>query len=304
MVIKLKHSIKQCVALLQANQVKDYVYWEPNYLVLPVGKHAYPTIHDLSHIRMPEHHPRERVELLNQKLMESIRKAYRIITVSEFSKREIQTLLGVDSSRIAIVTPAVNHPSTLPSNDKVLMIREKYQLPESYILSLCTIEPRKNLERLFKAFSALPDDLQRQFPLIHIGVSGWKSHGLDDLIEQLPNVRKLGYVMDEDLAAILSGATIMAYPTLYEGFGMPVLEAMALGVPVLTSEGGATEEVAGDAACLVNPHSLESIHSGLLKLITDQEYRGSLSRKGLQRSRKYSWDYSAEQLIDLLRASS
>ncbi|MCG8611394.1 MAG: glycosyltransferase family 4 protein [Pseudomonadales bacterium] len=305
---QMRHRVMAVKARRRAAQYCDYVYWEPNYLLLPLAGTAVTTVHDLSHIRFPQYHPVDRVRLMEKQLMQSLRTAAKVITVSEFSKSEIINLLDVPEEVISVVPPAVADVFRTTWPKKVQsQVRERYGLPKQFILSVGTLEPRKNLLGLLNAFASLPESLQKAFPLIIAGADGWRMNGFEKLISKLEargGLIRLGYVCSGDLPVLYSLAELVAYPSFYEGFGMPVAEAMAAGTCVLTSNQASMPEVAAGAAELVDPYDVESIAFGLERVLSDSALNQSLAARGKQYAEAYTWSSSASNLIHALKQVS
>ncbi len=180
-------------------------------------------------------------------------------------------------------------------------VEARHGIGSRYVLSAATLEPRKNLPRLIEAFAQLPPSTRSDVELVLVGGRGWRSSAIDAAIEgNLAIVRPLGQVDDHDLAALYAGATVVAYPSLEEGFGLPVLEAMAAGAPVLTSDRSSLPEVAGSAALLVDPTDVNAIRAGLELMLGDDELRVRLAAAGRARSRDFSWSTTARQTRDRL----
>jgi glycosyltransferase involved in cell wall biosynthesis len=231
------------------------------------------TLHDLGLMRHPELFPRWHRLSGRAGLARVARAADRVLAVSAFTKREAVELLGVAESRVTVIGNAVD-PVFTPAGPAA---------HGDYVLAVGTLEPRKNLRRVAEAAARAGAELRV------VGARGWG--GVDSL-------GWLGEVSDEELAALLRGARALVYPSLYEGFGIPVLEAMACGTPVVTSGGGATEEVAGGAAVLVDPLDVEAIAAGIDEAATR---RDDLRRQGLERARAYSWDAVADAVEQVWR---
>jgi len=188
--------------------------------------------------------------------------------------------------------------------DRTLLeqVRSRYTLPERFFLTVGTIEPRKNLPRLFEALSMLPESIR--LPLLVVGKPGWLYRETFDSVERLEMqkwVRFVGFVASEELVAIYNLATVVAYPSLYEGFGVPALEGLACGVPVLTSRVSAIPEVVGEAALMVDPTDSAAIAAGLRRLLEDADLRAALRPAGLEQARLFTWERAGRQLRELIR---
>ena len=294
---RISHALQQRLA----KQFADHVYWEPNYLLLPVDNPAVATVHDLSHLRYPHFHPSSRLAEL-QHLPETLARCERIVTVSEFTRSEMTELLGVDQAKVAVVSPAVSDRFRPRTPEESAQVREHYGLPTNFVLYAGTIEPRKNLPALMEAYSLLPKELQASCPLVLAGGRGWHPETFESVLAKLdnPNILELGYVDHEDLPLLFGAATVFAYPSLYEGFGMPVLEAMASGTAVLTSDAASMPEVAASAASLVDPESVSDINSGLERLLNSATLRQQQIESGLVVARGHSWENSWSRLRAVL----
>lgn len=289
-----------CTERLQrAAKHPDALYWEPNYVLLPWRGRSVVTVHDLSHERHPEYHPRERVRFLNQHLPQSLSRATRINVVSQFTASELQALHDIDSNRIDIVPPAVSARFFAPLvQSQVQAIRQRYALPERYLLSVGTLEPRKNLARVLEAYATLPASTQAATPLLLAGMQGWGEQSYSARVQQALNrgtIRRLGYVSSDDLPGLYALAQGFVYVSLYEGFGMPVVEAMAAGTPVLTANTTATAEVSAGVALEVMPRDVDAIRHGISQLLDDTHFQRIQS--GQARARQFTWQASANRLV-------
>lgn len=291
---------------LHQDQV-DLLHFTNNAAPLRVSKPYVLTIHDASLFLFGQYHPLRRRIALRLLLPHAARQAAAIITVSEYAKQELQQELNLPAKKFHVVHQAAGeHFRPITDPEQRSLIRTRYQLPKRYILYVGTIEPRKNLPRLLQAFHAVRQQpTLKPIKLVLVGANGWMS---DQLYEQIAkydltnHVQLLGYVPEADLPTLYSMATCFTFPSLHEGFGMPPLEAMACGVPVLTSQNSAMEEVCGDAASYVDPLDVESIASSLTALLSDVRLQCSLKSKGLQRARQYSWQRTAAATADVYRA--
>ena len=263
------------------------------------------TIHDMSLTLYPRYHPTRRV-LLNRPLVDlAARRADAIITVSQSAKRDIVRLYGLPPDRVHVVHEAAA-PSFRPVHDSTERerVRRRYGLADRFILYVGTIEPRKNLPNLIEGFARRrrAGDLPHQ--LVCAGPYGWLSGDIEERIERLQvedAVRFTGYVPFEDLPALYSLAEMFVFPSLYEGFGLPVIEAMACGTPVATGHVAALSEIAGGAVEHVDRLDAESLGDAIVALARSRERRENLSALGLQRSHHFSWDRAARETLEVYR---
>ena len=222
-----------------------------------------------------------------------------ILTISESAKSDIIKHFNVDEKKIEIVTPGIDLEKYLHNYTDIELenVRKKYKLPENYILYLGTIEPRKNIERTIKAFIKYKKEVKDDLKFVIVGGKGWKYDNIMKLIESMgTDIILTGYIDEEDKIPIYKLAQLFAFPSLYEGFGMPVLEAMAAGVPVITSNVSSLPEVAGDAAILVNPLNEDEIFEAYKKILSDKKLQLEMIEKGLEQAKKFEWKESAKVL--------
>lgn len=225
----------------------------------------------------------------------------RIITISQFSKQRIVELCRVPAEKVVVIDCGVDHKFREHTADEIAAVKSRLGLPDRYVLCVGSLEPRKNLSRLLAAWQQVQPQLG-ELSLVLVGAKGqvFRDAGLT---AAPPAVHLAGYLSDDVLPAVYAGAEFFAYPSIYEGFGLPVIEAMASGVPVLTSNVTSLPEVAGDAAELVDPYSASSIAAGLLRLATDGALRQQLRSRGLARARRFDWDRVAAETWQVLEAS-
>lgn len=249
------------------------------------------TVHDLVFVKYPETVDKLIRETQAKRLKKIVMGNTHIIADSMSTKNDLMEIYGLPTSRIDVIYPGISPAYLPPSIKEIERVKTKYHLPNDYILSLGTQEPRKNIARLIEATRDL------SIPLVLTGKYGWGDTLTPGVKGALtPGVLPLGFVEDIDLPALYCGATVFAYPSLYEGFGFPVLEAMACGTPVVTSNISSLPEVAGDAAILVNPNAVDSIKSGIELAIKNRE---NLIKKGLIQSKKFSWSVCAKQVLEV-----
>jgi glycosyltransferase involved in cell wall biosynthesis len=258
------------------------------------------TLHDMSLFVHARLHPLKSQLFVRSIIPAVVRRAAAIITVSQHAKREIVAGLHVTPDKVHVIyEAAAPQYHTFTDAAELDRVRQRYRLQKPFVLYVGTIEPRKNLTRLVAAF-ARAKRLRPDLELILAGQLGWKYASLLTAIEDLNlghAVRRLGYVPDEDLPALYSLARLLAFPSLYEGFGLPVVEAMACGTPVLTSNGSSLAEIAAGASCLIDPLDIGDIAQGLVTLATDDNLHARLRIAGLARSAQFSWQRAAEETL-------
>ena len=293
----LYRSTLEALFLLNTWRRKIDLYHETNYAPFPFRGATVVTVYDLSFFYYPETHPKERVKFYDRYFFPRLEKVSHFAAISESVKREMVKDLGIASDRITVTPLGLDAQYVPAPAEKIPGVLSKYGLTSGgYIISVGTKEPRKNLKRLLAAYAAMPDALRRRFPLAVVGGAGWL---LDDWVQLLSQwgltnqVRTLGYVPQEHLPILYSGAALMAYPSLYEGFGLPPLEAMGCGCPVLTSNVSSLPEVVGNAACVVDPLNVEGMSAALVRILEDSIERNRLRSLGLERAKHFHWDRCA-----------
>jgi glycosyltransferase involved in cell wall biosynthesis len=283
------------------------VFFTPAH-VIPVSYFgpSVATVHDLGYHHFPEAHPRRQLAYLRWSTRHNGRRARRVVADSQATKQDLIQLDGTPSDKIDVIYPGVD-PALQPVTDEevITAVLRKYQITPPYLLYLSTLQPRKNLVRLIQAYAA--SDLPHQ--LVLAGKPGWLSEPILAVIgDQSSVIREriviTGFVAEADKAVLLSGATAVLYPSLYEGFGFPVLEAQACGTAVLTATTSSLPEVAGDAALLVDPLDTAAITQGMQRLVQDETYRQELIQRGFENVKKFSWEETAVHLLQTLEKAN
>ena len=262
------------------------------------------TVHDLSFIFFPETFPSNLVNYLNNIVPWSIRRATHILADSESTKRDLVNQWNVSGEKVSVLYSGVGENFRPVSDSRLVQaVRKKYKLGEGpYLITVGTVQPRKNYRMLIRAFRHVAEKYPHQ--LIIAGGEGWLTEEIKHEVDKQrlgTRVNFLGFVDDSDLPALYSGATIFLFPSLYEGFGLPILEAMACGVPVIASDVSSMPEVVGDAGLLLSPTQEDDWAEAIMKLINEPAYRTTLVGAGFRRSRKFSWSRSARQLLAIYR---
>ena len=255
------------------------------------------TFHDVTFFRIPERYPPARRLYMQTTTRLAARVADAIIVPSNTVRHDVHTTLGVPVSKIVTVYEAASPTFRSLGREEATDVARRYGIEGPYVLSVGSLEPGKNRARLIRAMRSLRDEGVAH-SLVVVGQKAWKYQSDFDLVSALGMADRVlfpGYVPANDLPALYNAADAFAFPSLYEGFGLGVIEAMACGVPVLTSNVGATAEVAADAALLVDPLSVEAIRDGLSKLLGDDALRNKLAKRGLHRAAKFTWRQAAEE---------
>lgn len=270
---------------------------------LPRSCTLVPLVTDLAVYRMPEVYQRSRVLLWRLQYCYVRRRADFFLTISEFTKQEMVELWHISPEKIHVVPCACSPDLARETRQGRLdRLREKYDLPEQFVLFVGNSNPRKNLTRLLRAFDGLKECRKVPHQLVVAGEQGWKFDKEKALkgLKHREAVRFIGFVPDEDMPALYSAASVFAFPTLYEGFGIPVLEAQSCGVPVLTSDRSSLPEVGGEGALYVDPYDEQSIAQGLWSLLSDRALTERLVRSGYENVKRFSWERSARRLCEII----
>lgn len=283
------------------------IFFTPAH-VIPFGYHgrAAATVHDLGYHYFPEAHPKRQLAYLKWSTRHNGRRATLVFADSQATKDDLLKFDKVPAAKVAVVYPGIDPElKRVEDEAEITTVLQKYGVTRPYLLYISTLQPRKNLSRLIQAYaqSELPQ------PLVLAGKQGWLAQPILDEISQMPSAiaQKIilpGFIPEAEKAAMISGATAVLYPSLYEGFGFPILEAQAYGVPVLTANTSSCPEVAGEAALLVDPHSVEGIAAGMQHLVSDDPLRANLVQLGYKNVLRFSWQTAANQVLALLETTS
>lgn len=281
------------------------VYHEPNFLPFEFEGPTVTTVHDLSWIHHPEAHPEERVKALNRHFEPCLRRSDLVLTDSEFVRQELIEMFRLEPDRVRAIGLGASQVFRPMQTHETQPFMQRLNLVHgSYFLAVGTLEPRKNLASALRAYAGLPSSIQARVPLVLAGLKGWNSDALEREMRPLVQsgrLRVAGYLKREDLAALTAGATALVYPSLYEGFGLPPLEAMACGVPAIVSSSGSLPEVVGDAGIQVEARDIDGLRKSMRIMIEDVLMRQEFREKALVRSTRFSWDRCAQSTLDAYR---
>jgi glycosyltransferase involved in cell wall biosynthesis len=278
------------------------LFHAPHYVLPPLVRcRSVVTIHDCIHLMFPQYLPnRFALQYARTSISLAARRATRVLTVSESSKRDILRFVDTEPEKIDVIYNAYDERFGVePHEQEVIRVRERYQLNDEFVLYAGNVKPHKNLERLIEAFNIVRSRGLDHLKLVMIGDEISKYAALRRAVHQHrlhKYVRFLGYLPEETLAVMYRLAGVFVFPSLYEGFGLPPLEAMASGTPVVTSNVSSLPEVAGDAAVLVDPYDPISIADGIYRVLSDEGLRGSLRARGLARAQQFSWETSVRRV--------
>lgn len=273
-----------------------------NFIVPPnISGRVITTVHDLTFIRYPETMKVSNYKHISKGLRRSLDRSDVIISVSEFTKAELCNLMGVPEEKVKVVysAPSIHENRCI----KYLDTAQKYRIQGEYILFVSTIEPRKNISRLLKAYDYLKQTKKIPHQLVLAGGKGWADDGiLRDLsdLKSAQDVIITGFVTEEEKRVLYENASVFVYPSIYEGFGLPPLEAMLLGCPVVCANAASIPEIVGNAALMVDPFSIESIADGIYEVLDNNQIRNSLIEKGVIQAKKYNWDKTVKGLVSVI----
>jgi glycosyltransferase involved in cell wall biosynthesis len=265
------------------------------------------TIHDLSFLKYPEFFSWRKNfwhRMINVKKL--IKRFNRVVAVSENTKQDIVELCGINPDKVEVIYSGIGEEfRKINANEKKSAeVRDKYKLPEKFILYLGTLEPRKNVDGIIRAYNKLRADSRelQDYKLVIAGGKGWKS---DNIYKEWEcsgfknDIKFLGYVDSKDKVYLYNLADVFVYPSFYEGFGFPPLEAMACGLPVIISYAASLPEVAGDAALMVDPYNINDITKAMAEVLTDESLKNKLIERGLARAKKFSWENTAKEYLKI-----
>ena len=283
------------------NSYIDFIYHSPNFYLPPRIINAIATYHDLSIFTWPQCHPKDRVGYMRKELLLTLKRAQVLITDSEFTRKELAEYFDYPIEKI-VSAPLASSGDFYPREYASLqsLMGRLNLIAGQYTLFTGTIEPRKNIATLLDAYERIPLKMRTQYPLVICGFSGWNSdvlHRRFELAAQQGWLLYLGYLSSEELPLLFSGAKTFLFPSLYEGFGLPVLEAMASGVPVVCSNAASLPEVLGESGLMCDALDVEGLTTAIIKSLEDENWRSRSIELGLSRAKTFSWAKCAQETI-------
>jgi len=280
----------------------DVMFFPKNVLPFFVDCKSIIVIHDLAYY-IPELNAYPLIDTVYMRLMikSSVKRAHHIIAISENTKKDIIKYTGVEEDKISVVYEAPDRKfGQIFDKTELDIIKIEYNLPEQFIFCCDTITPRKNTARLLAAFDLIKDKIPHK--LVLTGGVSWKSKTVSDMVDSMKDsVIKLGYVPDGDMPLLYNLADLFVYPSLYEGFGLPPLEAMACGCPVITSNTSSISEVVGDAGVMVDPYNIDDLAKAMYDILTNDALRENMTKKGLERAKMFSWEKTARETLKVCK---
>ncbi|VVO30007.1 glycosyltransferase family 4 protein [Pseudomonas fluorescens] len=305
---RAREMLRDAQLRMRTRQLRDHLYHEPNFILKTHAGPSVSTIHDLSFIHHPKLHPRKRVEWLGTQLPKTLKRADFLITPSNVIRDELISDFGVNPDKIRAVYLGASEAYRPQTAEQTQPTLERYGLQHGhYVLFVGTLEPRKGINTLLDAWSRLPQSLREEFPLVLAGAPGWQNQALANRIKALETshgLRPLRFVPNSDLPTLYAGAAVFAYPSLYEGFGLPVLEAMSCGVPVICTADTSMSEFAQGSALLIESGNDEALAAQLNELLSNEPKRLGIAQAGLLRSREFSWKRFAQETMAIYRTVS
>jgi glycosyltransferase involved in cell wall biosynthesis len=302
---ELRIAWEQLVLPLLLKKYKiDLIHCPVNIMPLMAGCKSVVTVHDLSFIRLKKSHGKLQTWYLKNFTKLSCRKADKIIAVSESTKNDIVNCYGIDAGKIRVIYNGISDDFKVIEDIELQnVIRQKYDLPDKYILYVGTLEPRKNIPGLLKAFSMCLDKLPG-YKLVIAGSKGWDYENIFTRIKELDLEERVvfaGYVENKHLPLMYNMARLFVYASFYEGFGLPLIESMACGTPVITSNISSLEEVSGDAALIVDPNKPAEIASAMTKVLLDSKVYEDMRSRGFKRAKDFSWKKTAQETWEVYK---
>lgn len=300
---KLSASLRSFYSDEEIKSLKDFpgfIFHGPNFFLPDHPGKKVVTVHDLSVFRYPQYHPDERVKFMLKAVPDALDRADAIISISKFTKSELLQFFPDVAKKIHVVPNGVNKPIDVDFNDSDEKLLSQLRLRRGgFLLCVSTVEPRKNLALLLDAYLGLSREIRSDFPLVLVGGEGWKSKDLMNRIRRLEseNVQYLGYAEQSVVDSLYKSARAFVFPSLYEGFGLPAIEAMSFGLPVICARDTSVSEVCGGNALEFSGGSISELSHALIRIIDDEEFVAKLKKASLEQADKYSWEQCCRETL-------
>lgn len=299
--MELYRQISPILKKIALKNFDSYLYHGTNFYLPPFSGPSIATFHDISPFSHADFHPKSRNDMMKKEIELSLKRANRLIAVSENAKKEISSYFSWPVDKIDVTALACSSQYHPRARGDVASTLAKYDLEyQSYLLCVGTIEPRKNLDGLISAYGRLDSKIRKKYPLVLIGYRGWNNEKILSLIDKGERegwIKYIGFVQDVDLPHIYSGAKLFVFPSHYEGFGLPVLEAISSGVPVVSSNSSSIPEVVGDCAMMCNSYDIVELSKLIDIGIQDDCWRDKVIKKGLVQAMNFSWEKCAVETL-------
>lgn len=280
----------------------DIFHVTPHLFDPPAGPVLTSTIHDPTPLLMPQCHTAGNIRYFERFAARTLPRLAGAVAPSEAVKTDLVAHCGADADKVCVIPHGVAPDFFDAAQERRQAARRAYALPPRFLLAVGSIEPRKNLERLIAAYAGLPAVLRRRVPLVLAGPRGWRDDAIRRRIEQADGVQATGYVRRALLPALYAAASAFVFPSLYEGFGLPLLEAMAAGAPLVASNRAAMPEVVGDAGLLVDPLDVDALRRAIERILEDEPLAAKLAAAGRKRARTFTWEKTAAATLQFLEA--
>ena len=291
----IKKVVRKLLLLSSQFFSKTYdLYWEPNFIPVDGIKadKIITSVHDFSFILYKDFHPKERIEYFENNFFKNIYRSDMIICFSEFTRQEILERLDFKEEQVKVIYHGIDHNFFNVRDD----LKICFELPQKFIFSVGSIEPRKNLLGLLEAYNRLSSNIKSKYHLVLAGFKGWNNDEIMAIIEQNKEyIHYLGYVSDDELVKVYNLAMLFVYPSFYEGFGLPVLEAMACGTPVICSNTSSIPEVGGEAVVYCDPNNVNDIAEKIQIVLNDKKLQQEMIGKGLKRAKQFTWEKATQE---------
>lgn len=275
----------------------------PNFVSWPLGeiKKSVTIIYDTAYLDKPQFVTSRLRKYLKKFVPKAIKNSTHIVTISGYSKKSLIKHYGIDKKNVSVINPAVDHNRFYKrTSSEIKIVKKKYGISKDYLLYVGTLEPRKNIAGIIDAYNSLPERTKLKFGLVLAGGKGWLDDEIQLKIDTSEGVKRIGYVDEADLPALYSGAKLFLYPSFYEGWGMQIIESMACGTPVITSNNSSLNEAGGDFATYIDPLKIDSIANAIISLLGNEKLLHRKSLAGINYAKSFTWEKSASKLKKVL----